>query len=216
MTRIELPEDYAQPARVTVGQTLLRIAIGGILLAHAALHLLDLDAWQDELASQFALLEPSTAAQALIAIEVLGGLGLIFGWFTRLSALALMCSVGASIALELAHQEQGQGIDGFKPESFELPAVLAVAALFFLLAGGGPASLDEWLRTRRRRKAIQNDDTWLRHPYVASPDEPSYDEQPAAGYSGYEPQSFDTSDESSRQQEYEDSLNPKLASSTRR
>lgn len=211
MTRIELPEDYAQPARVKVGQTLLRIALGGILIAHGTQRWLGLDAWQDELAAQFALLEPSAVAQTLIGIELVGGVGLILGLFTRLSALALMCSVGVSIALELARHG-----DRWVLESFELPFLLGVGALVFLLAGGGPASLDEWLHARARRKAIQNDDRWLKHPYVALPDEPSYEEAPPAGYAGYEPHSHDASEERLRQQEYDDSMNPKLASSPRR
>jgi putative oxidoreductase len=211
MTRIELPEDYAQPARVTVGQTLLRIAIGAVLIAHGAQRWLGFDAWQDELAVQFALLEPTIAAQVVIGIELAGGVGLILGWFTRLSALALMGSVGMSIALELVRQG-----DRWVLESFELPGLLGVSGFFFLLAGGGPASLDEWLRARARRKAIENDDTWLKHPYVALPDDPSYEEAPPAGYAGYNSLSYDTSDEHVSQQEYEDSLNPRLASSTRR
>jgi putative oxidoreductase len=176
MTRIELAEDYAQPARVTVGHTLLRIAIGGILIAHGVQRLLGFDAWQDELAVQFALLEPTTPAQVLIGIELAGGVGLVFGWFTRLSSLALICSVGVSVALELSHSATPN------LRTFELPALLAISALYFLLAGGGPASFDEWLRARRRRKAIQNDETWLKHPYVPLPEEPSYRESRALGY----------------------------------
>jgi putative oxidoreductase len=211
MTRIELPEDYAQPARVTVGLTLLRIAIGGILIAHGVQRLLGFEAWQDELAVQFALLEPTAAAQTLIGIELVGGLGLILGWFTRLSALALTCSVGVAVALELARQG-----DRWVLESFELPFLLGVCAMFFLLAGGGPASMDEWLRARARRKAIQNDDTWLKHPYVAEPDELRYEERPP-GYTGHErPYSYDTSDKPMSQEEYEESINRRLASSPRR
>jgi uncharacterized membrane protein YphA (DoxX/SURF4 family) len=176
MTRIELPEDYAQPARVTVGHTLLRIAIGGILIAHGTQRLLGFDAWQDELAVQFALLEPTTPAQILIGIELAGGVGLVFGWFTRLSSLALICSIGVSVALELSHSATPN------LRTFELPALLAISAVYFLLAGGGPASFDEWLRARRRRKAIQNDETWLKHPYVPLPDEQRYRESPALGY----------------------------------
>jgi putative oxidoreductase len=211
MKRIELPEDYAQPARVTVGQTLLRIALGGILIAHGTQRLLGFDAWQDDLAVEFGLLEPTIAAQTLIGIELMGGVGLILGWFTRLSALALTWSAGISIALELVRQSGAWVI-----EAFELPIVLGAGAVFFLLNGGGPVSLDEWLRARARRKAIQNDYTWLRHPYVARQDEPSYEEPPAAGYAGYEPKSLDTPEERQGQQELEDSMNPRLASSTRR
>lgn len=176
MTRIEPPEDFAQPARVTVGHTLLRFAVGGILIAHAAQRLLRLEVFQDQLAVQFALLEPGAAAHLLLGIELTAGAGLVFGWFTRFSSLLSLCSIGVSVALEVTHQAE------FKPQIFELPALLAIATLYFLLAGGGPVSLDEWLHARARRKAIENDDRWLKHPYVPVPGEPSYEEPPAAGY----------------------------------
>jgi len=177
MRRIELPEDYAQPARVTVGQTLLRVALGGLLIYHALQRLQTFDAFQDELAMRFALLEPATVAQLVLGLQFAAGAGLIFGWFTRLSALALLGSVGLWVTLEVLRQN-GE----WRLEAFELPAVLVVSALFFLLAGPGPASFHEWLRARARRKAIQNDATWQRHPYVSGPAhhehsyERSYDE----------------------------------------
>jgi hypothetical protein len=45
--------------------------------------------------------------------------------------------------------------------------LLASGAFYYLLAGPGPASLDVALRERARRKAIENDDIWLQHPYVS-------------------------------------------------
>jgi len=199
MTRIELAEDYAQPARVTVGHTLLRIAIGAILIAHGVQRLLTFGLLQDELAVQFALLEPTTPAQVLIGIELAGGFGLVLGWFTRVSALGLIASISVSVALELTH-----GV----PQNlhvFELPTLLGISGMYFLLAGGGPVSLDEWLHARRRRKAIQNDETWLKHPYVPLPEDAR-----SAGYPRYafeesydhEPQSYDHERSYDREKSY--------------
>ena len=158
---IELPEDYLQPARITLGQTLLRIALGGILVANGYQRLVHLGPFQDELASRFALLEPGAIAHAVIGAELVGGVLLICGWLTRLGALALLLSGAGSVVLEVMRQ------GGFTDyTAFEFPALLGVAALYFLLAGGGPASLDVALRARARRRAIQKDDLWLRHPYV--------------------------------------------------
>lgn len=162
MARIEIPEDSVQPARVTFGQTLLRVVLGLILVQHGAERLLSIEAFQDELALRFAMLEPGNVAHALLAMEVIGGVFLIFGWFGRIGALALLCSAAASIWVEVVHQ------GGFvTPQGFELPALLASGALFYLLAGPGPVSLDTALRARARRRAIENDDIWLSHPYVA-------------------------------------------------
>ena len=163
MRRIEIPEDAVQPARVTVGQTILRIVLGLILVSHGAERLLAIEAFQDELALRFAMLEPGNVAHALLALEVLGGVFLILGWFSRIGALALLCSAAGSIWLEVLRQ--GGFMD---PRGFELPALLASGAFYYLLAGPGPASLDVALRERARRKAIENDDIWLQHPYVSA------------------------------------------------
>ena len=179
MTSIELPEDYVQPARVVFGQTLLRIALGAVLVAHGAERLLAIDRWQDQLAAQFALLETSAVAHALLATEIVGGVFLIFGWLTRVGAFALFCSAAGSIALEFLRQ--GGIVANYT--AFEFPAVLAIGALFFLLAGGGPASLDVVLRARARRKAIENDSIWLKHPYVPAEDEPVYEHSGERSYS---------------------------------
>jgi uncharacterized membrane protein YphA (DoxX/SURF4 family) len=176
MTRIELPEDYAQPARVTVGQTLLRVVLGGLLIYHASQRVLGFDALADELAMRFALLEPADVLHAVIAVEIAAGIGLMLGWFTRLSALVLLGSVTFSVTLEL--MRQGGGWATAPLERFhmlELPALQVCAALFFLLAGPGPASVWEWSRARARRKAIQNDETWSRHPYVPGAERQSYE-----------------------------------------
>ena len=162
MTRIELSEDSTPSPSHTVGQTFLRAALGAVLLAHGVQRLLTFERWQDELASRFALLEPSTAAHVLIGMELAGGVGLIFGWFTRLSSLALFGSACVAFALELARQG---GI--VQPAGFELATLLGVTAFYFLLAGPGPASFDAWLRERARRRAIENDEMWLSYPYVA-------------------------------------------------
>jgi uncharacterized membrane protein YphA (DoxX/SURF4 family) len=175
MRRIELPEDYAQPARVTVGQTLLRVVLGGLLIYHASQRMMGFDALADELAMRFALLEPADIARLVIGFEIVAGIGLILGWFTRLSALVLLCSIALSVTLAVLRQDCGWATAPLERfQMFELPAVQLCAALFFLLAGPGPASVWEWSRARARRKAIQNDETWSRHPYVPS-ERPSYE-----------------------------------------
>jgi uncharacterized membrane protein YphA (DoxX/SURF4 family) len=176
MTSIELPEDYAQPARVTVGQTLLRIVLGVLLIYHAVQRWFGFEALADELAVRFALLEAAEVAQLVIGLEIAAGVGLILGWFTRLSALVLLGSVGLSVTLEVMRQGGGWATaPAARFQVFELPAVQLCAGLFFLLAGPGPASVRDWLRARARRKAIENDETWSRHPYVPSPELQSYE-----------------------------------------
>jgi uncharacterized membrane protein YphA (DoxX/SURF4 family) len=208
---IELPEDFAQPARVTVGQTLLRLTLGGLLIAHGVQRLLGFDAWQDELAVQFALLEPDTIARVWIGIELFAGVGLTFGWFSRLSALAALCSAVLSIVLEVVRQG-----DALRIETLEVPALLGICSIYFVLARGGIVSLDHWLHARRRRKAIENDDMWLKHPYVPLPEEPSYEQSYERNVGDEFPGEYEAG------RSYEDTpddgepYNPRLASTNRR
>lgn len=181
MTRIELPEDYAQPPRVTVGHTLLRMAMGGILIAHGVQRLLSWSGWVDELAVKLALLEPQLPAQIVVGVEIASGVGLVIGWFTRLSSLGLLASVGFSVALEVMHLTHPPLRLAELRQLFELPALLAFGGLYCFLAAGGAWSLDEWLRNRRRLAAIINDERWSQYPYVPPP----YDDLPAAGYGRY-------------------------------
>lgn len=166
MASLEFSDESLQSPSHALGQTVLRAVLGALLLAHGAQRLFAIDAWQDELALRFALLEPSTMAHTLIALELAGGAGLIFGWFTRLSALSLFVSACVAFGLELARQ--GGMI---RPSGFEFATLLGASAIYFLLAGPGPASFDAWLRARARRKAIENDEMWLSYPYVAPAEE---------------------------------------------
>src|SRR5262245_48212472 len=114
MRQIELPEERLQPGRVTFGHTIFRIVLGFILAAHGADRLLALESFKDELALRFAMLEPGNVAHALLAVELIGGVFLILGWFTRIGALALLCSAGGAIWLEVLRQ--GGFVD---PRGFE-------------------------------------------------------------------------------------------------
>lgn len=170
MASLEFSVDAVQSPSHMLGQTFLRAVLGALLLAHGVQRLFALGPFQDELALRFGLLEPGTMAHTLLALELAGGAGLIFGWFTRLSALSLFANACVAFGLELARQG---GV--VRPHGFELATLLGASALYVLLAGPGPVSLDAWLAARARRKAIENDEMWLTYPYVAQ-SEDSYDD----------------------------------------
>jgi putative oxidoreductase len=162
MKRIEIDE-YPPAKSITFSQTLLRCAVGAIMLAHGVNKLHGLAAYRNSLIERFGMLDAEVLAYGVIALELAAGAGLIFGWFTRSSAFFVACSSAFAFALEYLRT----GFYGDR-SGFELPVLLFTAGLVFLFAGGGRLSLDVVLRERARRKAIQNDDLWLYPPYVGA------------------------------------------------
>jgi putative oxidoreductase len=137
----------------------LRVVMGLIVVAHGVQKLADSAAWQGQLA-HLGLPEPEIAAPLLIAAELLGGLGLLFGLLTRTAAFVNLCVVlVAIVAIYLTH---GLTMNA----GFDLPLLLLATTVFFLATGGGPLSADTTLRNRARRKAIEQDETWHGPPYV--------------------------------------------------
>lgn len=168
--RIEIEEPY-QPVATTLGQTILRIALGVILAAHGWLKIMDYDAWQAQVA-QLGIPMPEIMAPLALAGELLGGLGLAFGLLTRLAAFGAFCVM--AVAISTVHLKNGLfAQDG----GFEFPLILAAASIFFLAAGPGPVSLDTYLRRRSRVRAIQRDETWSQPPYRPVPEDGLYDDE---------------------------------------
>lgn len=86
---------------------------------------------------------PTIAAALLIAVELGGGILLIFGLFTRVAAALLAVDMlGAMVTVHLPH-------GFFLPEGIEFTLVLAGASLALAGLGAGPLSLDRLLWGRR-------------------------------------------------------------------
>jgi len=86
---------------------------------------------------------PLGLAVAAIAAEFLGGLGLILGLLTRLSALGI--AVNMSVAVFLVHFQYGFFMNWFgnqKGEGFEYHILAFGIAVALLIKGGGLASVD--------------------------------------------------------------------------
>jgi len=163
MPRIDI--DESSPAKsVTFARTLLRSAVGLILIGHGAQKLAQLAAFSGELSTRFGLsgADAHVLAYAAAGIELAAGAGLILGWFTRFSAFVLVCASAWGFALEFA---QGGSVLRVSP-GLELAVVLVCVGTLFMFTGGGALSLDAALRERRWRKAIENDAIWSRPEYV--------------------------------------------------
>jgi uncharacterized membrane protein YphA (DoxX/SURF4 family) len=88
-----------------------------------------------------------TAIQLAVAWgELLCGVALLFGLFTRLASVGvILIMLGAIYTMTQAHiftQVTGAG--------FEYNLALAVMAVVLIIKGAGPLSLDEWLESRRK------------------------------------------------------------------
>jgi len=100
---------------------------------------------------------PWIFALAAILAEALGGLGLIFGAFTRLAAFG----VGANmvVALGMIHWKHGWFMNWFGNQQGEGAEffVLAISmALALVLGGGGKWSLDHAWQTCKQNRVIGN------------------------------------------------------------
>lgn len=137
------------------GPVLLRLALGIIFIAHGGQKVLGLfggPGWEGTIAhfgQQMGIPMPLTVL--IMAAEFLGGIGLIFGFLTRLAALGI-CAVmiGAMVKVHLAFgfflnmtcaPNRGHGI--------EFNIALLAMALALVCFGPGFASVDRWLSMRR-------------------------------------------------------------------
>ena len=82
---------------------------------------------------------PSGLVAAGIVGEILGAIGMVLGFMTRLAALGLLCVMGAVAVF--VHGSAGF----FAPLGYEYPLSLAVVASALVCCGGGRLSLDRFL-----------------------------------------------------------------------
>jgi putative oxidoreductase len=125
----------------TVGLTLLRMITGVILTAHGWEKLVGYREWHDTVVS-LGLPLPDVMAPLAIAGELAGGIGLVLGLLTRVAGLG--AAITMAVAIATVHISHGLFA---RDNGFEFPLLLLASSLFFVLRGGGAASLDAlWSR----------------------------------------------------------------------
>lgn len=82
---------------------------------------------------------PDISSYVIATIELVGGIALILGLFTRVIAIPLMIDLAGAIVL--VHAKNGF----FVPMGVEFVMTLLTATLVLALAGGGAASVDRIL-----------------------------------------------------------------------
>ena len=117
-----------------VALTLLRISTGIIMAAHGWQKFQTLPATIEGFQSMGI---PKAGVYLALAGELAGGLGLIFGLLTPIAAFGVFCTM----AVAVIHVHLKSGLFA-KDGGFEYPLTLAMVALYFIMRGGGPYSLD--------------------------------------------------------------------------
>ncbi len=163
-----------RPWNETFVQTALRIGVGLIIILHGVVRLMELPAVRQLSGSDLSVMNALNIAELYttqllwIGGELLAGCGLILGFMTRLSALAVIGF--AALRIGLAYVDHGLSVYQFAV--YESSFLLLATALFILVMGGGSFSVDFGLRERARIRAIQKDDIWLQPPYVTASNTP--------------------------------------------
>lgn len=127
--------------------TLLRVVVGVIMVVHGFNKVVDPTHFQAAV-TKLGFPAPTLFAYLAIAAELLGGLGLIAGFLTRVSAFGVAATM--LVAVVGVHLKNGLlAANG----GFEYPLVLMCTALWFMAAGPGPYSLDAFVWAFREDRA---------------------------------------------------------------
>ncbi len=126
------------------GLAILRVVVGIVFLAHGLQKVLQFGIPGDagNLEGQGVPL-PLFFAVVVTLVEVLGGVALILGIFTRLVAVPL--AIDMLVAMLMVHLPNGFFMMN---NGIELTLILLAASVALALAGSGEASLDKFLASR--------------------------------------------------------------------
>jgi putative oxidoreductase len=130
-----------------VATTILRLALGVIFFGHGAQKMLGWFGGYGFTGTMGfftgVMHIPVVFAFMAIAAEFFGGLGLIFGLFTRVASSGVLCNM--IVAIAMVHGRFGFWMNwtgAQKGEGFEYHLLLIAASAFLIIRGAGAASVD--------------------------------------------------------------------------
>lgn len=128
------------------GMLPLRIAVGLVFLMHGGQKLFAFGlAGTTDIMGKLGLPLPEVCAAVVITVELLGGLAILLGVFTRLAGALLAFEMVVAILVARLHG------GFFAPYGYEFELTLLAACLTFASTGPGRVSLEE---IRRRSSAV--------------------------------------------------------------
>jgi putative oxidoreductase len=133
-----------------VGLTLLRVIAGIILTAHGWQKLVGFTEWRNVVVG-LGLPMPTLMAALAVAGELGGGVGLILGLLARVAGFGAAAVMTVAIAtVHISHGLFAQ------QNGFEYPLLIWATAVFFMLRGAGPFSLDALWSNPRERVVVEH------------------------------------------------------------
>ncbi|MET4637843.1 DoxX family protein [Mycetocola sp. 2940] len=140
---------FRSALRQTIGLTLLRVVVGIIFVLHGAQKTFEqtfpgVQGFFESLGIPLA----AVAAPAVSLLELVGGVLLIVGAFTRI--IAALLTINMIVAIATFHAALGFFVDA---GGYEFVLLLAAAAIAIALIGPGTFSVDELIASARRRRA---------------------------------------------------------------
>ena len=140
--------DSGKTVAVDAGLATLRVALAITFFAHGAQKVFQFGiAGVTQGFTQMGIPLPAISAPLVAGLELVGGLLLLFGLFTRPIALLLAIDmVGAAL---FVHLKNGF----FLPNGFEFTFILFAVSVALVMTGPGELSLDAVIANRRRMRA---------------------------------------------------------------
>lgn len=133
-----------------LGLTILRAAVGTVFLVHGLQKLFLMGfGGVSGMMEGFGLPAPGLAAVIVTLVELLGGLALVLGFFTRIAAILL--ALDMLVASLVVHLPNGFSVQN---GGYEFTAVLMAASVALAVAGPGAAALDRLLAARTNDPAL--------------------------------------------------------------
>ncbi len=141
-----------------VATTIVRLALGVVFFAHGAQKLLGWFGGYGFTGTMGfftgVLHIPAIFAFLAIAAEFFGGLGLIFGFLTRIAAVGVLSNM--IVAIALVHSQFGFFMNWTgtqKGEGYEYHLVILAVTVLLTIRGAGAVSLDRLLSSPAKRSA---------------------------------------------------------------
>lgn len=135
------------------GTALLRLVLGVIFFAHGAQKMLGWFGGYGFTGTMGFFTNvmhiPALFAFLAIAAEFFGGLGLIFGFLTRIAALGIFTNM--TVAIAMVHHQFGFFMNwtgAQKGEGFEYHLLVLALTVFLIIRGAGAVSVDRLLSVR--------------------------------------------------------------------